>query len=102
MTESSRRPPVHSGKEIKSAKPVMWRRESNRQRDIVLKLANTYHVDAKARRAKEHNERLISAERRRVPRTDRPEATTETDQQDEEVDTPNETGFEEGDQVWMF
>ena len=97
MTESIRRPPVKPGKEINSANPVMWRRESNTQREIALKLAKTYQVDEKARRAKEHNELLIPAERRKISRTYRPETTTKADRQDEEVDTPNETRFGEGD-----
>uniref|UniRef100_M4C3H0 Chromo domain-containing protein n=1 Tax=Hyaloperonospora arabidopsidis (strain Emoy2) TaxID=559515 RepID=M4C3H0_HYAAE len=102
MTESIRQPPVSSGKEINSANPVKWRRESNRQREIALKLANTYQVDAKSRRAKEHNERLSPAEQRRFPRKDRPETTTATDRQDEKADTPNKTGFGKGYQVWLF
>ena len=36
----------------------MWRRESNRQREIALKLAKEYQVIAKARRANDHDEGL--------------------------------------------
>ena len=102
MTESIRRPPVNPGKAINSASPDMWRLESNRQREIARKLANTYQVYAKGRRAKEHNERPIPTERRKVPKTDRPKTTMETGRQGEEVDTSNGTGLGEGDQVWLF
>ena len=81
-TDSIRRSPVSVGKAIISANPVMRRRESNRQREIALKPANTYQVDAKDRRAKEHNERISPPKRRRFPGTDRPETTTGTGLQD--------------------
>ena len=58
MTESIWRTPAGVIRAIDLSDSAMWRRESNRQREIALKLAKEYQVIAKARRAKDHYDGL--------------------------------------------
>ena len=78
MTESIRRTPAELDKVIDSADPVIWRRESNRQREIALRLAREYQVSAKAPRARDHNEGLSPAERRTLSQTAQSDHTRES------------------------
>ena len=102
MIEPIRRLPAAVSKVISSADPVMWRRESKRQREVALKLAKDYQVSAKARRSKDHNEGLIPSEQQTIPRTERLDHTEKIGQQDEGRDVSFKTRFDEGDQVWLF
>ena len=102
MTEPIRRTPTGVSEVIGSADTFMWKRESNRQREITLRLAKEYRVIAKARRAEDHNEGLSLKERRTFPETKRSDHTQEASQQDEEKDVPFETRFDEGDQALVF
>ena len=87
---------------ISSADPFMWRRESNRQQEVVFKLEKEYRVSAKSRRAKDHNKGLSPAERRTIPRTEQSDHTQEAGQQVKGINAPFETRFDEGGQVWLF
>ncbi|KAE9118031.1 hypothetical protein PF010_g8375 [Phytophthora fragariae] len=97
-----------------------WRRESNRQREVALRLAAEFQLKEKARRAKEHNEALCRVERRAVPTQDQhsdelptsegPSAELPTsgapsaelpDPEESSVE-PTQSLFKEGDQVWLF
>ncbi|KAE8969058.1 hypothetical protein PR002_g27548 [Phytophthora rubi] len=97
-----------------------WRRESNRQREVALRLAAEFQLKEKARRAKEHNEALSRVERRAIPIQDqhsaelptseRPSAelptsrATSAELPDSEEPSAESTQslFKEGDQVWLF
>ena len=64
MTESIRLAKPRNNRVMGSTNPVLWRRESNWQREVALRLAKYYQVIEKARRAREHNELLTQAEHR--------------------------------------
>ena len=102
MTEPIRRIPTGVGKVIDSSDPVMWRRESNRQREIAVRLVKNYQGRAKDRRSSDHNKGIRPAERRTLPPKERSGHTQEAIQQDEEGDSPVENRLEEGYKVWLF
>ncbi|KAE9281588.1 hypothetical protein PF008_g27848 [Phytophthora fragariae] len=97
-----------------------WRRESNRQREVALRLAAEFQLKEKARRAKEHNEALSRVERRAIPIRDQLSAELPTSERSSaELPTSGATSaelpdseepsaestqslFKEGDQVWLF
>ncbi|KAE9271786.1 hypothetical protein PF001_g28222 [Phytophthora fragariae] len=87
-----------------------WRRESNRQREVALRLAAEFQLKEKARRAKEHNEALSRVERRAIPIRDQLSAelptsgATSAELPDSEEPSAESTQslFKEGDQVWLF
>ena len=62
MTESMRLVNTGNNRVVDSTNPVLWRRGSNRQREVALRLAKEYQVTEKARRAREHKELLSPTE----------------------------------------
>ncbi|KAE8980835.1 hypothetical protein PR001_g24180, partial [Phytophthora rubi] len=97
-----------------------WRRESNRQREVALRLAAEFQLKEIARRAKEHNEALSRVERRAIPIQDqhsaelptseRPSAelptsgatSAELPDSEEPSAESTQSPFKEGGQVWLF
>ena len=65
MTESMRLAKPRHNRVVDSTIPHLWRRESNRQREVALRLAKEYQVREKDRRAREHNELLSQSKRRK-------------------------------------
>ena len=101
--------------ENEPANPKRWRRESNRQREVALKLAMEYQVREKARRAREHNESFNRPKRHRHSKTDSranseddeslvPQLNPIVERDLGEVESHNShtTTFREDDQVWLF
>ncbi|GMF33569.1 unnamed protein product [Phytophthora fragariaefolia] len=85
---------------------LAWRREVNRQQEIVLKVAKEYQAVEKVRRASEHNNSLSRQENASLPRPrvnenseDTPEDADDTSEQVDETPKPL---FEPGDRVWLY
>ncbi|KAE8961026.1 hypothetical protein PR001_g30176 [Phytophthora rubi] len=114
MTESVKQ--GHRG-QSDSTRAKEWRRESNRQRKVALRLAAEFQLKEKA---KEHNEALSRVERRAIPIQDQHSAELSTSEgPSAELPTSGATStelpgseappvestqslFKEGDQVWLF
>ena len=98
-----------------STNPVLWRRESNRQREVALRLAKEYQVIDKERRAREHDELLSQAERRTESTNavqgneqdgeapgDQDTRTGDNRVQNKTTRGMSNVANNEGDQVWLF
>ena len=99
MAEPIRRTPDGANRAMDSSTPVMWRREFNRQRKVALKLAREYQVSDKAKRSKNHNEKLSPSERRSLPRIERSDLIQDKYQQEDEGAALTETRINEANQV---
>ncbi|KAE8980606.1 hypothetical protein PR002_g24070 [Phytophthora rubi] len=117
MTESAKQ--GHRGQSA-STGAKEWRRESNRQREVALRLAAEFQLKEKARRAKEHNEALSRVEKRAIPTEDQHSAELPTSEEpsaesptsgapsaellnpEEPPTESTQSLFKEGDQVWLF
>ncbi|KAE8881242.1 hypothetical protein PF010_g20792 [Phytophthora fragariae] len=117
MTESVKQ--GHRG-QSNSTGAKEWRRESNRQREVALRLAAEFQLKEKARRAKEHNEALSRVEKRAIPMQDQHSAELPTSEEPSAESPPSgellaelpnsdeppaesaQPLFKEGDQVWLF
>ena len=62
MTESIRLAKPRNNRVMDSTNSVLWRRESDRQQKVALRLEKEKQVREKARRAREHNELLSQSE----------------------------------------
>ncbi|KAG3074365.1 hypothetical protein PI124_g14721 [Phytophthora idaei] len=85
---------------------LAWRRDVNRQHEIVLTMAKDYQAVEKKRRAKEHNEALSRLEKAAVPHqggeersADGPEASSSTE---DAVEPPPKSLFEIGSRAWLY
>ncbi|GMF33637.1 unnamed protein product [Phytophthora fragariaefolia] len=100
MTSTIKQDPANS------ADAAQWRREANRQREIVLQLAKAYQLAEKAQRAEAHNARLSGKEKRYLPESTQLTRERSTDNEDADSDDepaePQRSLFRAGDPVWLF
>ncbi|GMF66220.1 unnamed protein product [Phytophthora lilii] len=79
-----------------------WRREANRQYEVVLAMSKHYHATEKARRAKEHIEDLGRVEQLAVPFDERSEAVESGEASDSTEKASHRSLFQPGSRVWLF
>ncbi|OWZ04378.1 reverse transcriptase [Phytophthora megakarya] len=78
----------------KQSEALAWRREINRQQQMALEMAKEYQATEKARRAREHNEKLSRKEQAACPQEN-------TDNSGDDNSTPQSL-FQAGNRVWLY
>ncbi|OWZ04626.1 hypothetical protein PHMEG_00023439 [Phytophthora megakarya] len=78
----------------KQSEALAWRREINRQQQVALEMAKEYQATEKARRARQHNEKLSRKEQAACPQEN-------TDNSGDDNATPQSL-FQPGNRVWLY
>ncbi|OWY92216.1 hypothetical protein PHMEG_00038867 [Phytophthora megakarya] len=78
----------------KRSEALAWRREINRQQQVALEIANEYQATEKARRARDHNEKLSRKEQAACPQEN-------TDNSGNDNSTPQSL-LQPGNRVWLY
>ncbi|OWY94157.1 hypothetical protein PHMEG_00036193, partial [Phytophthora megakarya] len=78
----------------RQSEALAWMREINRQQQVALEVAKEYQATEKARRAREHNEKLSRKEQAVCPQEN-------TDDSGDDNSTPQSL-FQPGNRVWFY